>query len=73
VAAGRGLAGCCRVEDTDKRRVGGAFSDVISEPALGSYSGFHTVGLPTAASAFGVYRPRSYLRSQVARCPADLL
>ncbi len=45
------------VKDTDERKVGRAFSDVIWELALGGYAGFHTTGPPTAASAFGVYWP----------------
>ena len=45
------------VKDTDERKVGRAFSDVIWELALGGYAGFHTTGPPTGASAFGVYWP----------------
>jgi len=45
------------VKDTEERKVGRAFSDVIWELALGGYAGFHTTGPPTAASAFGVYWP----------------
>ncbi len=37
--------------------MGRAFSDVITELALGGYAGFHTTGPPTGASAFGVYWP----------------
>jgi hypothetical protein len=54
------------VKDPDERRVGRAFSNALIETALASIPGFYGLsGAPSAATAFGVYRPASV--------PADLV
>ncbi|HTX29143.1 MAG TPA: acyclic terpene utilization AtuA family protein [Streptosporangiaceae bacterium] len=45
------------VKDKDERKAGRAFSDAVTELALGGYAGFHTTTPPVSASAYGVYWP----------------
>ena len=45
------------VKDQDERKAGRAFSDAVTELALGGYAGFHTTTPPVSASAYGVYWP----------------
>ena len=45
------------VKDSDKARVGRAFSNTVIEMVLASYPGFFTTTPPTDATSFGVYWP----------------
>jgi hypothetical protein len=45
------------VKDKDERKAGRAFSDAVTELALGGYAGFHTTTPPVSASAYGIYWP----------------
>ncbi|MCL9795768.1 acyclic terpene utilization AtuA family protein [Frankia sp. AgKG'84/4] len=45
------------VKDSDRARVGRAFSNATQSLVLGSYAGVHTTTTPTAESAYGVYWP----------------
>lgn len=47
------------VKDPDERKVGRAFSSLVTELALASYPGFYGSGLTAGAQAYGVFWPAS--------------
>jgi hypothetical protein len=47
----------CQVRDADEKVAGRAFSGAVTELALASYPGFHTLTPPGGASPYGIYTP----------------